>query len=669
MTAGRRPEYFLSCYLSPPGEMSVLLLRHDQGIALWRRTDETVELVRLWELERLSGQKHHYWPMFTHDHAEAVLEELLSREGLTLSDLTAVWGAPGLPKSAGIVPPPGSEPFPMHSLAHLFSGLLCDTDAFREATIVGLAVDGGPDFTLDRTTKRYWYAGCVSRQGALTFAPVESPGPLYSACRILFGSEPGTLMALASACDTAIEFDAATAVKSIRLFGGTSTSHSVALPFVRSILAEARRQLPAAPADDRFTPEEHVQSAVMAAVQECCQLIMVRNVQHLCELADVRPRDAYLSTSGGFALNCPTNSFLVNFFGFRGLLTPPCANDSGQPLGLGMLGLYGLRAFDRARFRMTAAHYGSPVTDLEEALAEFASWVEATGDYRPEQFVADVTTEPVAWVDGGSEVGPRALGNRSLLGDPRSPATKDVLNRWKRRQWWRPVAPIVLAEHVAEWFEATRPSPFMLETAQIRQEVRSRVPAIAHLDGSARYQSMSQDVNPRLHQAIEAFRQATGVPILCNTSLNDKGEPIVDTVAQALTFCIRRGVRVAYVAGRRVVLRLASADRPAPERPRDRNVHWFAEQEAERDKIWAAWRDHGYTLSAMYLLARSPDLRLAAASGKVTPVHVNSLADHEAETDRAFAFSVERFGSMFGPGSFFDEQPGEPRARPAELED
>jgi predicted NodU family carbamoyl transferase len=407
----------------------------------------------------------------------------------------------------------------------------------------------------------------------------------------------------------------------------------------------------------------------MAAVQECCQLIMVRNVERLCELADVRPQDAYLSTSGGFALNCPTNSFLVDSFGFRGLLTPPSANDSGQPLGLGLLGLYGLGAFDRARFRLTAAHHGSPVTDLDGALAEFADWVEATGDYTPERFVADVTSEPVAWVDGGSEIGPRALGNRSLLGDPRSPATKDVLNRWKRRQWWRPVAPIVLAEHVAEWFETNRLSPFMLETAPVRPEVRSRVPAIAHLDGSARYQSLSRDANPRLYQAIEAFYQATGVPVLCNTSLNDKGEPIVDTVAQALTFCIRRGVRVAYLAGRRVVLRPATADRPPPERPRARNVGWFTEQERERDGIWAAWRERGYSLSGMYLLARTPDLRRAAESGEVTPERVNSLADAATGADEVFAQSVQRFGKMFGPGASFKEEFPSPPAGWAELDD
>jgi predicted NodU family carbamoyl transferase len=102
--------------------------------------------------------------------------------------------------------------------------------------------------------------------------------------------------------------------------------------------------------------------------------------------------------------------------------------------------------------------------------------------------------------------------------------TKDLLNEYKQRQWWRPVAPIVMAEYVGDWFAASRNSPYMLEAVQVLPAARDRVPAIVHLDGSARHQVLSQQSDPRLHKAIDAFRQATGVPILCNTSLNDKGE-------------------------------------------------------------------------------------------------------------------------------------------------
>src|ERR1700690_1057995 len=195
-------QHFLSCYISPPGAMSIVNFRHDQNIALWRRSGRTIDLVRVWELERLSGQKHHHWPLFTAERIEAMLDDLLSIEGLRLSDISTSWGTQGIPKAVELAVPPGGEAFPVHSMAHLFSGLMMDHEIFEKETIIALAVDGGPDFTLDAEDKQYWYGGCVSERGHMRFAPVESPGPLFAACRTLFGHEPGTLMALASACTT-----------------------------------------------------------------------------------------------------------------------------------------------------------------------------------------------------------------------------------------------------------------------------------------------------------------------------------------------------------------------------------------------------------------------------------------------------------------------------------
>ncbi|MDT0343929.1 carbamoyltransferase C-terminal domain-containing protein [Streptomyces sp. DSM 44938] len=650
----RRPDdYALSCYISPPGVRSVLHSRHDQNISLWRRRGDSVELVRMWELERLSGQKHHHWPLYSVERARALLDGLLAEEGLTLADVSTVWGTPGLPAAAELPIPAGAEEFPVHTLGHLFGGLLMDSRIFKEATIIGMAIDTGPDFVQERVTHRYSYAGCVSRQGRLTFAPVESPAPLYAAAEMLFEKEPGTLMALASACRTQIDFDSQAVLK-LNLYGGRVHPVSLSLPFVQDIVEEAREQLAGRALEPEFTPDEHLQSAVMSVVQECCELVARRNVERLCELADVRPADCYLSTSGGFALNCPTNSALMNHFGFRGLLTPPCANDSGQSYGLGLLGLHGTGAFDRADHRLESAYYGAELPDTDTALAEFAPWIENVREFSPEQFVADIAQGPLAWVDGAAEIGPRALCHRSLLGDPRSEETKRLLNEYKRRQWWRPVAPVVIEELAGEWFDQDRPSPFMLETALVRPEVRGRVPAILHLDNSARHQTITERVNPLLYRALRAFHAETGVPILCNTSLNDRGEPIVGTVAEALTFCLRRGIPFAYVQGRRVSLRsepVPAVERPT--RPRPRRVDYFAGQEAERDAIWRRWVRAGLTERAMFLLPQMPELW---ADPEDCPVEdLNALADHVHATDPAFDHWVREFRLQQGPGSSFAE--------------
>lgn len=651
MSMGTKNEYFLSVYLVQPGENSVLSPRHDQAVALWRTSEHTVDLVRVWEVERLTGLKHHDWPLFTVARAEAFLNYLLAPEGLLLADMTCLWGTPGLPGYRHIPALAGAAGLPIHSLAHLFSGLLLDTQLFKEENIVAMAVDGGPDFVEESANPKHWYAGCVSTQGNFSFQAVASPGPLYDAASILFWREPGTLMALASACRTKMSIDAEAMVSSLNLLGGFPIT--VTIPFVRSLVKEAREQLSQRPLDSNFSRDENLQAAVMSAVQECCEIVATRNVVQLCALGQIDPRDSYLSMSGGFALNCPTNSRLMNQFGFRGLLAPPCANDCGQAVGLGLMGLYQSGLFRTRDFKLGSAFHGNPLRDTEAALRKFSPWIQDISEFSDEQFVDDISGSIIAWVDGESEIGPRALGHRSLLGDPRTTKVKDRLNEIKQRQWWRPVAPIVMSAHATAWFEQSRPSPYMLEVAQVRESMRRKVPAIAHLDGSARLQVLDPSSDPRLSGALDAFWRATGVPVLCNTSLNDKGEPIVDTVAEALTFCIRKGVEVIYIGGRRVGLRRQEdCESETPVGPLAREGRcFFADQEPSRDVIWNGWLERGYSEAAMFLLSITPGLRRhIEMSG---PERVNDLARRIADSKPRFSTLVERYQGMIGPGASF----------------
>lgn len=648
---GSENEYFLSVYLVQPGENSVLSPRHDQAVALWRTTEQTVDLVHVWEVERLTGLKHHDWPLFTVANAEAFLNYLLESEGLSLANMTCLWGTPGLPGYRHIPALAGAAGLPIHSLAHLFSGMLLDTQLFKEANIVAMAVDGGPDFVEERTNLKHWYAGCLSTQGNLTFQAVASPGPLYDAASILFWREPGTLMALASACRTKMNIDAEAIVSSLNLRGGFPIT--VTIPLVRSLVKEAREQLAQRPLDSNFSRDENLQAAVMSAVQECCEIVATRNVVQLCALGRIDPHDSYLSMSGGFALNCPTNSRLMNQFGFRGLLAPPCANDCGQALGLGLMGLYQSGLFRIRDFKLSSAFQGNPLRDTEAALSEFNPWIKDISEFSGKQFVHDISGSIIAWVDGKSEIGPRALGHRSLLGDPRTTKVKNRLNEIKQRQWWRPVAPIVMSAHATAWFEHSRPSPYMLEVAQVRESMRRKVPAVVHLDGSARLQVLDPSVDPRLNDALNAFWRATAIPVLCNTSLNDKGEPIVDTVAEALTFCIRKGIEVIYVDGRRVGLRRQEdCDREAPDKPLARHGRcFFTDQEASRDVIWNGWRERGYSEAAMFLLSFMPGLRRHIEMGE--PERVNDLAKRFADSKPRFNTLVERYRGLIGPGASF----------------
>ena len=201
-----------------------------------------------------------------------------------------------------------------------------------------------------------------------------------------------------------------------------------------------------------------------------------------------------------------------------------------------------------------SAYQGGDFTeeDLLDAIDEYAPWIDAaqipTMELLVEQAAADLVAGKVlGWFQGRSEFGQRALGSRSILGDPRSRDVRIQINdQVKQREWWRPLAPSVLAEHAGNWVEGLQnggnESPYMSVTAKFRDEKLSQVPAVAHIDGSARLQTVLQEENSIYHKLISAFFAQTGVPMVLNTSFNRKGQPIVETPADAIrTFLNTRG--------------------------------------------------------------------------------------------------------------------------------
>jgi hydroxymethyl cephem carbamoyltransferase len=146
----------------------------------------------------------------------------------------------------------------------------------------------------------------------------------------------------------------------------------------------------------------------------------------------------------------------------------------------------------------------------------------------------------VAWLQGRCEIGPRALGNRSLLASAADPNSHARLNNVKQREPYRPIAPVCLEEDLCSWFDEDRPDPYMLYFRRVRD--RSRIPAVTHADGSARVQSVTRPANPRLHELLLAHRERTGVGVLCNTSLNFNGTGFINRVSDLLVYCARRRV-------------------------------------------------------------------------------------------------------------------------------
>jgi carbamoyltransferase len=250
-----------------------------------------------------------------------------------------------------------------------------------------------------------------------------------------------------------------------------------------------------------------------------------------------------LCLGGGVTLNCSANGRLLASGTAPALQLFPATGDGGLAVGAALLA-----AADAGEPRTGPIAHASWGPEFGEATCE-AALAAATGvrwrrleDPAAQAAERLAAGEVIGWFQGRMELGPRALGNRSILADPRSAATRDRVNRIKHREPWRPLAPMVPLARAAEFFELVGESPFMLQAVQVRADARARIPAVVHVDGSARPQTVRPEQNPRLHALLEAFGARTGVPVLLDTSFNDADEPIVCTPEDAIRTLLSTGL-------------------------------------------------------------------------------------------------------------------------------
>jgi carbamoyltransferase len=274
-------------------------------------------------------------------------------------------------------------------------------------------------------------------------------------------------------------------------------------------------------------------------IQEECE----RALAHLTAYAKAATGLRNLCLTGGVALNAVANQQILKSGLFEELFINPACSDSGVALGAALFGYHNILGAPRDRSELspfTGPSY--PVTRLREATQSWA------GD-RVSVDVEDAAVEllandqVLALYEGRSEMGPRALGNRSVLMDPRHARNRDYLNDViKRREPFRPFAPCVPIEHAASYFETQRSSPHMLFVVPVRSEWRERLAAVTHIDGTARLQTVERSFHPRLHDLLLRFGARTGVSVLLNTSFNVAGEPLVETPEDAVACFTKTGI-------------------------------------------------------------------------------------------------------------------------------
>jgi carbamoyltransferase len=291
---------------------------------------------------------------------------------------------------------------------------------------------------------------------------------------------------------------------------------------------------------------------IAASTQKLIEEILLKAIEYYSESEKNQKKSSEgLCLSGGVALNCPANSYLWKKSGYKNIHIPPGVHDGGLSMG-SALALYHntlgyariAQKFDAENLAYLGLNY--PEDELLKAAKEFEESILIEIIEDTTKVAAEMLSENkvIAWYEGRSEIGPRALGHRSILANPMDLNNWLKVNEIKNREFWRPFAPVVLEEYAEEYFQGCPiPSPFMLVNAKVK---KSNIPAVTHVDNSARIQSINSN-NKNYYKILIEFYKITGVPVLMNTSFNGPGEPVIETGFDAVRFLI--GTKIDAVLG------------------------------------------------------------------------------------------------------------------------
>jgi carbamoyltransferase len=296
-------------------------------------------------------------------------------------------------------------------------------------------------------------------------------------------------------------------------------------PFAEMVRLFGPRRVPESEIDERHRD-------VAYAVQDACEIAMMSVVK----LAIEKTKSHNVCMAGGVALNSKANGKIVASGLVDKFFVQPAASDDGVALGAALAPY--LDGGGRLPMKAMRHAYLGPEFDdeaIENALGTYKLKYTQLSDVAATAAELLSKGRILGWFQGRMEFGPRALGSRSILADPRDPEmSAKVNNAVKFREWWRPFAPSLKKEAAGEYLESASDSPFMILTAQVRPEKRAVIPSVTHIDGSARPQTVEKEINPLYWRLIDEFGKRTGVPVIMNTSFNLRGEAIVHTPTDAV---------------------------------------------------------------------------------------------------------------------------------------
>ncbi|MCB0846978.1 MAG: nodulation protein nolNO, partial [Bacteroidetes bacterium] len=309
-----------------------------------------------------------------------------------------------------------------------------------------------------------------------------------------------------------------------------------------------------------FSRKENESPLSVADLAYTGQIVFSEWIDLLLKDAHKRGNSDNLIYSGGCALNSAYNGLITERTPFQSLYVPSAPGDDGNALGAALMSYYQAYPARESKHKNISPYLGSEFTSRRmDNFLKFSQLdnIEHLPNGNIYEAAAKLLSEGkiIGWVQGKAEFGPRALGNRSILADPRYPGMKEKINaRVKFREAFRPFAPSILDEYGDTYFENYQPSPYMERTLVFRESVRDKIPAVVHQNGTGRLQSVSPELNPRYYRLIKAFHRITGVPVLLNTSFNVMGKPIIHSIEDAISVFYTTGLD-ALVIGDYLILK------------------------------------------------------------------------------------------------------------------
>jgi carbamoyltransferase len=373
----------------------------------------------------------------------------------------------------------------------------------------------------------------------------HSLGMLYNAVTHYLGfnavGDAGKVMGLTSYGDRSVCLNDFRKIVLLKEDGGYELDLDYfEFPFQRDLWISEKFISLFGPKRDKNGPLEKRHQDIAAGLQGMLEEVYY----HLAGYAKKATGREYLCLSGGVTLNSVANGKLLEKEFFKDIFIPPPTGDDGTSLGSALLYNY-QEIGNSKRYPLQNGFLGPEYSDdeIESALKRFNLAYRKSDDVCKEAGAMIADNKIIGWFQGRMEVGPRALGNRSILANPGLEDIKDTLNsRVKFREPFRPFAPSILAEDVGEWFTYDHEAPYMLFVFDVKEEKRHLVPGITHVDGSGRLQSVDRQRNPKYHRLISEFKKHTGIPMVINTSFNIKGEPIVNSPTDAVRCFLGNGI-------------------------------------------------------------------------------------------------------------------------------